>query len=166
MAQSGSGGRSVGLFAVGAGVLGLACLGGTAVAGVLVAIAVPNFVAMQLKAKRAEVPGNVDGIKTALLAYDAAFDEFKYCGDERSARRAVGKEQRPWVEDPCWMELGWRPDGDVRGGYWIERVPGRDGSPSFAVHGVADVDGDGVVVEYIATEWANATIAEGERNVY
>lgn len=166
MAQSGGSGRSVGLMAVIVVALVLLCLGGTAVTGVVAAIAIPNFVAMQLKAKRAEVPSNVDGIKTALLAYDAAFDEYKFCGDERSARRAVGKELRPWVEDPCWRELGWRPDGDVRGAYWIERVTGDDGSPSFAVHGVADVDGDGVLVEYVATESQNARTVDPDVNVY
>ena len=43
-----------------------------AIIGILAAIAIPNFVAMQYRAKRAEVPSNVDGIKTAQLAYDAA----------------------------------------------------------------------------------------------
>lgn len=166
MAQSGGGGRSVGLVAAVVVALVLLCLGGTMVAGVVAAIAVPNFVAMQLKAKRAEVPSNVEGIKTAVLAYDAAFDEYKFCGDERSARRSAGKELHPWAEDPCWRELGWRPDGDVRGGYWIERVVGDDGSPSFAVHGVADMDGDGVLAEYVGTETENARLVTDSANVY
>ena len=47
-----------------------------AIIGILAAIAIPNFVAMQLKAKRSEVPSNVDGIKTAEVAYEAAFDAY------------------------------------------------------------------------------------------
>ena len=47
-----------------------------AIIGILAAIAIPNFMTMQLKAKRAEIPSNVDGIKTAELSYDAAFDGF------------------------------------------------------------------------------------------
>ena len=47
-----------------------------AIIGILAAIAIPNFIAMQLKAKRSEVPGNVDGIKTAEISYDAAFDAY------------------------------------------------------------------------------------------
>ena len=33
-----------------------------AIIGILAAIAIPNFITMQLKAKRGELPGNVDGI--------------------------------------------------------------------------------------------------------
>ena len=47
-----------------------------AIIGILAAIAIPNFVDMQYRAKRAEVPSNVDGIKTAELAYEASFDQF------------------------------------------------------------------------------------------
>ena len=47
-----------------------------AIIGILAAIAIPNFVEMQYRAKRAEIPANVDGIKTAEMAYDAAFDTF------------------------------------------------------------------------------------------
>jgi len=43
-----------------------------AIIGILAAIAIPNFVEMQLKAKRAELPGTVDGIKASQLGYDAA----------------------------------------------------------------------------------------------
>ncbi len=124
--------------------------------GVLSAIAIPNFVAMQLKAKRAEVPGNVDGIKTALLAYDAAYDEFIPAGSEAQARAVVGKELRPWERSPAWDKLGWRPDGDVRGAYWVVVVPG-----DFEVHGICDVDGDGDVAEYVATMSTNATLVSG-----
>jgi len=125
--------------------------------GVLSAIAIPNFVAMQLKAKRAEVPGNVDGIKMALLAYDAAYDEFLPAGREGQARAEVGKALRPWERTPEWERLGWRPDGDVRGAYWIVVVPGHD----FEVHGVCDVDGDGELAEYVATKSTNATLVSG-----
>ena len=46
-----------------------------AIIGILAAIAIPNFITMQLKAKRSELPGNVDGIKTAELSYDARLSE-------------------------------------------------------------------------------------------
>ena len=68
-----------------------------AIIGILAAIAIPNFVDMQYRAKRAEVPSNVDGIKTAQIAYDAAFDRVTYVralllaggrDDELSAERS------------------------------------------------------------------------------
>jgi type II secretory pathway pseudopilin PulG len=134
------------------------CLLGAAVVavpviGVLAAIAIPNFVAMQLKAKRSEVPANVDGLKTAELAYDAAFDTFIAFGDEQSARRGLGKSQREWAATEGSDKLGWRPDGLVRGGYWVE-VHGS----SFVVHGICDVDGDGEYAEYTATSSINSTL--------
>ena len=48
-----------------------------AIIGILAAIAIPNFVEMQYRAKRAELPANVDGIKTAEMGYDAAFDTYR-----------------------------------------------------------------------------------------
>ena len=67
-----------------------------AIIGILAAIAIPNFVAMQYRAKRSEVPSNVDGIKTAELAYDAAFDTYI---QESSFQpdSSPGKKQRNWI---------------------------------------------------------------------
>ncbi len=123
------------------------------VVGIVAAIAIPNFVAMQMKAKRAEVPGNVDALKTAELAYDAAYDRYVPFGDEAEARNSVGKQPRDWVDDEGTLLLGWRPDGQVRGAYWAEV----DGN-SFTVHGICDADGDGEFAEYVATESTNATL--------
>ena len=66
-----------------------------AIIGILAAIAIPNFVAMQYRAKRAEVPSNVDGIKTAELAYDAAFDTF-VSQTSYIPGSSVGKAQVAW----------------------------------------------------------------------
>ena len=50
-----------------------------AIIGILAAIAIPNFVAMQSKSKRPEVPGNVDAIKTAELArFDAEVTDWEH----------------------------------------------------------------------------------------
>lgn len=116
---------------------------------VLSAIAIPNFVGMQQKAKRAELPGNVAGIAQAELAYDAAFDEFVAVGSRAVALEAVlyqGKEpvERDW--GGAWQTLGWRADGPVRGAYWVEAT-----STTFEVHGLADIDEDGVPCEYVYT---------------
>lgn len=133
--------------------------------GIVAAIAIPNYVMMQLKAKRAEVPGNVDGIKTALLAYDAAFDGFVPAGtraEAEAALRSGGKEPRAWTGGPGWEALGWRPEGPIRGAYWVEvAADGQD----FIVYGLCDVDGDGDFAEYTATSRGNATLMNGP-NVY
>ena len=120
------------------GALGVACMG---CALPFAALAIPNFVEMQYRAKRAEVPANVDGLKTAEMGYHAAFDE--YVAVEPHPRRPefLGKESAPWRGNKDFDELGWAPDGDVRGTYWVEVSP--DGS-DFTVFGMGDMDGDGV----------------------
>ena len=63
-----------------------------AIIGILAAIAIPNFVAMQYRAKRSEVPSNVDGIKTAELAYDAAFDTYSASHSHRATHTRTHNE--------------------------------------------------------------------------
>jgi prepilin-type N-terminal cleavage/methylation domain-containing protein len=63
-----------------------------AIIGILAAIAIPNFLAMQLRAKRAELPSNLDGIRTAEKAYQAEWDTFTSASvtiRDRSPRRPV-----------------------------------------------------------------------------
>ena len=125
-----------------------------AIIGILAAIAIPNFMTMQLKAKRAEVPGNVDGIKTAELAYDAAFDGFVTATDYPGAS-GVSKTQKDWVVASAtgFNTIGWAPDGKVRGSYAVDAS-----ATDFTVSGVADVDADGIKTEWTATTSINATM--------
>ena len=51
-----------------------------AIIGILAAIAIPSFVQMQLKARRAELPANLDGLRTAEVAYHAEWDAFTSSG--------------------------------------------------------------------------------------
>jgi hypothetical protein len=135
---------------------------GIVLAVVLVLIAVPNFFAMSYRAKRAEVPPNVDGIKTAELAYDAAFDRFV---EQREfvPSAEVGKAQRPWREGTAFDTLGWAPDGQVRGAYRVTThgCGGTEvdcGRPDFNVTGIIDIDGDGEQATYTATRSMNTTM--------
>ncbi|MFT5686415.1 MAG: type IV pilus assembly protein PilA [Myxococcota bacterium] len=122
-----------------------------AIIGILAAIAIPNFVAMQYRAKRAEVPANVDGIKTAEVAYDAAFDKFI----EQAAPMPAGtpgKAQVTWTSGSAFDTIGWSPDGKVRGQYSVTSLS----TTNFEVVGVSDVDGDGVISSYTAQKSTNA----------
>jgi type IV pilus assembly protein PilA len=122
-----------------------------AIIGILAAIAIPNFVAMQLKAKRAEVPGNVDGIKTAQMAYDAAYDGFVTATDNPGIA-TVGKAQQAWTTDAAWTTLGWSPDGAIRGSYATADSSGTD----FTVTGESDVDGDDNNARFTASKTVNS----------
>ena len=84
-----------------------------AIIGILAAIAIPNFVEMQYRAKRAELPANVDGIKTAEMGYDAAFDTF--IAATAYPASVSGKTTQPWDSTASggFQTLGWQPDGAV-----------------------------------------------------
>ena len=128
-----------------------------AIIGILAAIAIPNFVDMQYRAKRAEVPSNVDGIKTAELAYEASFDAFVSTGDQPGT---VSKAQQPWPASTSFDTLGWGPDGDVRGSYMVSTGP-----TDFNVTGRCDVDGDLSEASYQSTKTTNSVLLTGN-NVY
>ncbi len=95
---------------------------------------------MTIRAMRSEAWENVEGIRTAQLAYAAAFDQYVDCREPTPRPvAALTRKPSPWVNRPCWEALGWKPDGDVRGTYWIEV-----GGGSFTVHGLLDADQNGV----------------------
>ena len=123
-----------------------------AIIGILAAIAIPNFVEMQYRAKRAEVPSNVKAIKTAQAGYDAAYDGYLACAANPSG--TLSKAAQAWDTSLTdWVSLGWRPDGDVRGTYNVTL----SGTTDFTVTGAADIDGDTVQSSYSATKSVNAT---------
>jgi prepilin-type N-terminal cleavage/methylation domain-containing protein len=104
-----------------------------AIIGILAAIAIPNFVSMQLKSKRSELPGNVDGIKTAELSYDAAFDGF--ISAAAAPTGTPNKTAVAWTTNTSFTSLGWGPDGNVRGQYSVA-----SSTTDFTVTGKSDVD--------------------------
>jgi prepilin-type N-terminal cleavage/methylation domain-containing protein len=116
-----------------------------AIVVVLTAIAVPGFNQMQLKAKRSEVPLNIDGIATAHLAYGAAHDRFLF-QTSWVPNGTFTKKARAWTTTSTYQAIGFRPDGAVRGGYY---------SPSWGTNGVdtvgrCDVDNDNVNTLFLA----------------
>jgi type IV pilus assembly protein PilA len=125
-----------------------------AIIGILAAIAIPNFVDMQYRAKRAELPSNVDGIKTAELAYEASFDAFV----QESAYQpnsSPNKQQRAW-NPGNFGALGWGPDGNVRGSYRVQTT-----TTDFTIEGIGDVDGDGSQSFFYAFKEENVTMKRG-----
>jgi type IV pilus assembly protein PilA len=129
-----------------------------AIIGVLAAIAIPNFVQLQLRSKRSEVPPNVDGIKMAQLGYDAAFDTYIECLGSPSASPS-GKSPAGWVDQGGFSALGWAPNGDVRGAYVVTVSASASGQPGgdFLATGECDVDGDSMLAQYTATKSINTT---------
>jgi type IV pilus assembly protein PilA len=133
-----------------------------AIIGILAAIAIPNFVDMQYRAKRSEVPLNIDGIKTAEISYEASFDMFV----EQSLARpnaTVNKQMRTWTTGSSFDTLGWVPDGNVRGSYQV--ITSVSSGLNFQAVGECDVDGDGVFAMVQADKTTNARLTTTP-NVY
>lgn len=128
-----------------------------AIIGILAAIAIPNFVAMQLRAKRGEVPGNVDGIKTGEIAYEASNNQYVEAAEAPRSMSGGTADKDPASWDPAasgFADIGWKADGKVRGGYQVTDVTGTD----FLVTGTCNVDGDGANAVYTATTSINSTL--------
>lgn len=122
--------------------------------------AIPNFLSMGMRAKRAELPANVDGIKTAQIAYDASFDRF-ISQPEFVPMSPPSKSHRDWPAGTAFDTLGWAPDGRVRGSYRTDVTDCHDGScraSDFLVFGISDVDGDGEQATYSAQKNIHAVL--------
>ena len=102
-----------------AGVIGIVVL------GIVAAIAIPNFVSMQYKSKRAEIPTNLKSIKTAQIQYESNFDTYVPVARYPSSPT---KTVQQWVvsESGGFEVLNFQPFSDVRGSYWVDVSP--DGS--------------------------------------
>ena len=127
---------------------------------ILAAIGVPNFIEMQYRAQRAEVPTNIDGIRAAAMAYKSAHGRVMV-EDVPRPDAFPGNRERPWKAGTRFDELGWKPEGTVRGSYTISTTtPGE-----YRIRGYCDVDGDGNQAVYTATGTKSAQ-ARTEPSVY
>lgn len=128
-------------------VVALLCCGAVPVVGIVSAIAIPNFLAMQLRAKRAEAPANVDGIRTAEKAYHAEWDAFTTvitCPPYLPGREPIAWDTS-WDCYQQFANLGWLPDGMTRCQYEVTAYndPSGGTGDDFDVQSYCDVDGDG-----------------------
>ena len=135
-----------------------------AIIGVLAAVAIPSLMVMQLKAKRAELPANVSGLKISVVAYESVLNSYPAC--EPSPREKDELDKAAVAFDTTregWSGIGWRPDGPVRGSYEVQP----SGSADFVVTGTSDIDDDNVgLAAYTASLQTNASIRDSDRNFY
>ncbi len=127
-----------------------------AIIGILAALAIPNFFNMQYRAKRAEVPVNVDGIRTAEIAYEAANDVFMELSEAPGG--VMDKRLRAWTWPADYEALGFSPSGQVRGNYSAQLYEIFD----FTVKGNCDVDADTRTAEFTATKSIRATMVTAQ----
>jgi type II secretory pathway pseudopilin PulG len=147
---------------IGVVVLAMLCCGAVPVVGILSAIAIPNYLAMQLRAKRAEAPTYVDSIRTAEKAYHAEWDGFTTVA--ACPPFVPGPLGVDWDSTwPCYQgfsNLGWLPDGLALCQYQVvaNNDPNSSAMDDFLVTSSCDIDGDGSYSTYEANRATKATM--------
>ena len=106
-----------------------------AIIGILAAIAIPNFIRFQLKAKSSEGKVNLAAIRTAEEGYMAEYGNYV-----ASAISNIGTSSKVTftAADTGFNTLGWAPEGKVYFSYGVDI-----NSDSFFATATADIDGDG-----------------------
>ncbi len=114
-----------------------------AIIGILAAIAIPNFLRFQLKAKSSEGKVNIAAIRTAEESYLAEFGTFVDTGVAPSTG-IPGSAKDVFVEVVAvgadFNTLGWAPEGQVFFQYSVAATAGTN----YTISAVADIDGDGI----------------------
>jgi type IV pilus assembly protein PilA len=113
-----------------------------AIIGILAAIAIPNFVRFQLKAKSTEGKVNLAGIRTAEEAYFSEFGSYVAAAVTPTDHTAGGTTKQAFTEvaNGGFGIIGWAPEGQVFFRYGVA-VNGAAGTAYIASAG-ADIDGD------------------------
>ena len=113
-----------------------------AIIGILAAIAIPNFVRFQLKAKSSEGKANLAAIRTAQESYHAEYNSYVAANDSPAAIPGAVKATFTNVDGAGagFDQLGWSPEGKVYFRYEsvIDAV-----NDAFAVTAVANIDNSG-----------------------
>ncbi len=121
-----------------------------AIIGILAALAIPNFMRFQLRAKSSEGKSNLAAIRNIEVAYFAEFNSF--VGAPPTPAGTPGSARMPWPSPApacpaCFDQLGFRPEGDVYFQYEVVAVVAGGstaGNDVFTAAALADLDGDGL----------------------
>jgi len=115
-----------------------------AIIGILAAIAIPNFLRFQLKAKSSEGKTNLAAIRTAEQSY---YSEFGFYVSALPSPEEPGLNLKvPFVQNPGnaagegFDQLGWSPEGSVFFNYGVASPAPGD---SYTASAGADIDNDG-----------------------
>jgi type IV pilus assembly protein PilA len=113
-----------------------------AIIGILAAIAIPNFLRFQLRAKASEGKANLAAIRTAEEGY---FSEFGvYVGASANPASIPGNQKASWGLAPTashgFNTVGWAPEGNV---YYQYAVAVSAVFDTYAADALSNLDNDG-----------------------
>ncbi len=111
------------------------------IVGILATIAIPHFLAYQLRSKSAEAKTNLAAIRVAEQAHFTEFGAYLTIAPEPVA---IPGAQAATFEslDSGFAELGFAPEGSV---YFSYGVLASDDGSGYSADAGADIDADGVV---------------------
>lgn len=112
-----------------------------AIIGILAAIAIPNFVNYQLKAKTAEAKVNLGAISTSQEAYRAEEDTYKVCAAYPAVAN-IGSSKMAWAKASSgnFKTIGFAPSGEVYYSYAV--AAGGDIAVNYDATATGDLDDD------------------------
>lgn len=112
----------------------------------LVTITIPLFQQHQLKAKRTEGPLNLKIIAMGEEAYKITNDT--YLSITATPAGNPTNLKRAWTNQALWDPINFQPTGDVYFRYGVRAT----GATAFYAEAAYDLDGDGLISCYTATE--------------
>lgn len=110
-----------------------------AIIGILAAIAIPNFVRFQLKAKTSEGKVNLAAIRTAEEAYFSEFGSYVTALASPAAGNG-GTTKTTFSDAGGFGTVGWAPEGQV---YFNYEVVVSTSNTAYTADAGADIDGNG-----------------------
>ena len=125
-----------------------------AIIGILAAIAIPNFLNFQLRARAGEGKTNLAAVRTAQESFAAEFTTYipNAAFPRAMTPAALDKVKVFWDTtlpgDDGFEQVGWEPEGDVYYGYQVLAAPGgcpAAGNPctTYTAEAASDIDDDG-----------------------
>jgi type IV pilus assembly protein PilA len=113
-----------------------------AIIGILAAIAIPNYLNYQMKAKTAEAKTNLGAIKTSQESYRADNDVYLTCAT--APANLPGNAKAAFTGNADFTALGYAPAGDVYYSYGVNALAaGAAVTPAYVAFAEGDLDVDG-----------------------
>lgn len=133
-----------------------------AITGILLAIAIPNFIRYQLKSRTTEAITNIGSIKTLEFTFASEYNVFCPCGLTLLAPGTFKQAWTPVLTDLGFLTIGFLPVGDVYFSYEVDVAGGvnivnvaKSGlvgrSGAFCASALGDLDGNTLKSEFAFT---------------
>ena len=127
-----------------------------AIVGILVMVAVPNFLRMRERAKVSEAKANLGAIRVTQHAYYSEYNHYVGNQAETPDRSANPSGRIAWSMATRFSILGFAPDGRVFFSYGLAGVDLP--TDTFTARAVSDLDGNGA--------WSTWHLTGGDKEMY